>query len=257
MRGDLKPRRTKPRTSVCELAIVAVVAAILWAGPAQAEEPTAISSEAAGEAPEGATSDEAGSTEPQAPEEAQARETLGGIPEHRSLRFVDRRQILAVFGFGGRFRDTFFQDNPKAKASYGVTLRWDRPVHEYVTTGIAFSFYASQPEGGFREPTFDIGYLLKGRFPFEMGKGERKFESEVYALFQIGLTIWIDSTALLDLIGPGWHVGTSVGYQFFINDRVGLLAEVGWARTQAYFSRGRYSILVNQAVVRTGAVFPF
>jgi len=72
------------------------------------------------------------------------------------------------------------------------------------------------------------------------------------------LRFWIDSNAFdFNLIGPGWNVGLALGYQFFINDGVGLLAEVGWIRTEAFFSRGRFNVLVNRAAVRLGAVFPF
>lgn len=178
-------------------------------------------------------------------------------PQSPRLRFADRRVILGRLGFGGNFQNDVLGDS-KAKATYGVILRWDRPVHEYVTTGLSFSFYAAQPDGEFREPAFDVDYVLKGRYPFEMGRKERTFESEVYLLFSIGLTIWIDSAALdLNLIGPGWNVGLLVGYQFLFNDRIGLVAEVGWMRTEAFFSRGRFSILLNQATVSIGPVFPF
>ena len=183
-------------------------------------------------------------------------ETLDGDPRSRSLRYADRRQVLFQLGVGGNFKDAFGKS--EAKPAFGAALRWDRPVHEYVTTGLGFLAYSAKPEGEFREPAFDIFFMLKGRYPFQMGKKERKFESEVYVLTQIGLTIWIDSSSIdLDLIGPGWNVSIAPGYQFFFNDRVGLLAEAGWARTEVYFSRGRLNMVVNQAVVRIGAVFPF
>ena len=192
----------------------------------------------------------------QEPSEEPHPETLDGDPYSRSLRYMDRRHVLFRLGLGGNFEDPL--GDLKAKPTFGATLRWDRPVHEYVTTGLGFSAYSSKPEGVFREPAFDIFFMLKGRYPFEMGRKERKFESEVYVLTQIGLTIWVDSTSLdLELIGPGWNVSVAPGYQFFINDRVGLLGEVGWIRTEAFFSRGRFNVLVNQAVVRIGAVFPF
>lgn len=136
-------------------------------------------------------------------------------------------------------------------------MRWDRPVHDYVTTGLGLSFYSNKPEGEFRDPGFDVALHLKGRYPFEIGKTERKFESEVYLLFEIGFTIWIDSAASFNLMGPGWTVGLAPGYPFFSNKRGGLLAEVVWIRTQAFYARGRRDVLVNQAAVRIGAIFPF
>ena len=42
------------------------------------------------------------------------------------------------------------------------------------------SFCSTKSEIEFREPAFDVSLILKGRYPFEMGKKERKFESEVY-----------------------------------------------------------------------------
>lgn len=217
-----------PRLVFCELTLGAIIA--LWGshGTARADEPA---------------------------EQSPADEMLDHDPQVRSLRFADRRQILMKLGLGGKFQDPL--GDAKAKATYGATLRWDRPVHEYVSTGAGFSFYSSKPEDDFREPAFDISFVLKGRYPFEMGKRDRKFESEVYLISQIGLTIWIDSSSLtFDVIGPGWNVSVSLGYQFFINDRVGLLAEVGWVRTEALFSRGRVNVLLNQAQVLVGPVFP-
>lgn len=247
------------RLLVRQLALGAIIA--LWGshGTARADESAGQANARALAAPteSGRTESlDTASPEPEAQGRAPSMETLDGDPEVHSLRFIDRRQILMRLGLGGKFKDPL--GNAKAKATYGVTLRWDRPVHDYVTTGLGFSFYSSKPEDEFREPAFDISLTLKGRYPFEMGKRERKFESEVYLLTQIGLTIWIDSSSItLDIIGPGWNVGVSLGYQFFINDRVGLLAELGWLRTEAFFSRGRVSLLLNQAVVRVGPVFPF
>ena len=132
-------------------------------------------------------------------------------------------------------------------------------MHEYITVALGVSFYSAKSSvERYYEPAFDVDLALKGRYPFQMGNKERRFEAEAYLLFHFGLTIWIDSNSPdFDLIGPGWNIGLAPGYQFFINDRVGLLAEVGWIRTEAFFSRGRFSILLNQAVIRFGAVFPF
>ena len=184
--------------------------------------------------------------------------TVPGIGETRPLRFVDRRQILFRIGFGGKYEDAILGDSAAAP-TFGATLRWDRPVHEYITTGLGFSFYtAKSKEERFYEPAFDIDYVLKGRYPFHMGKREKKLEAEVYLLTHVGLTIWIDSNSpTLDFLGPGWNIGLSPGFQFFINSRIGLLAEVGWIRTEAVFSSGRFTIILNQAVARIGPVFSF
>ena len=223
------------------------VALLVWSGPAdtaRAEEADPAQEHESAEVPA-----------QEQPEEALP-ETLDGDPRSRSLRYADRREVLFRIGVGGNFKDAFGKS--KAKTTFGATLRWDRPVHEYITTGLGFSAYSAKPEGEFREPAFDNFVMLKGRYPFQMGKKERKFESEVYVLTQIGLTIWIDSSSIdLDLIGPGWNVSIAPGYQFFFNDRVGLLAEAGWIRTEVYFSRGRLNMVLNQAVIRIGAVFPF
>jgi hypothetical protein len=172
------------------------------------------------------------------------------------LRFADRRQVLFRVGFGGTYQDAFF-DNPKAQPSLGAILRWERPVHEYVTTGLGFSFYGTKPKFLSRQPAFDASLFVKGRYPFEMGKKERRFESEVYLLADIGLLIWLDTNALdLNLIGPGFSVSVTPGYLFFINQRVGLLAELGWSFSEAFFARGRSSILLHQGLARVGVVFP-
>lgn len=110
------------------------------------------------------------------------------------LRFADRRQVLFRVGFGGVYQDAFL-GNPKAQASYGVTLRWERPVHEYITTGLAASFFGTKPEFVSRQPAFEFGLHLKGRYPFEIGRKERKFESEVYLLAEGGFLLWLDTNA--------------------------------------------------------------
>ena len=89
-----------------------------------------------------------------------------------------------------------------------------------------------------------------------MGRRERAFESELYLGFQIGGTIYIESAGL-DLVGPGWNVGVAPGFQFFVNDRIGLLAEVGWMRTQVFFyATEKFSQRLNQATIRIGVVLP-
>ena len=184
------------------------------------------------------------------------RGSVPGIGETRPLRFVDRRQVLFRLGFSGSYEDAIL-GKVAASPTFGATFRWDRPVHEYVTTGVGFSFYtAKAKEDRFYEPAFDVDYNLKGRFPFQMGKKERKYEAEAYLLVHAGLTVWIDSSGI-DLVAPGWNVGLSPGFQFFINSRIGLLAEIGWMHTQAFFSSGRFTIKLNQGVVRIGPVFSF
>ena len=64
--------------------------------------------------------------------------TEGSIASSQSLRFADRRQVLFRLGFGGKYRDAIFGTS-KPSPTFGATLRWDRPVHEYATTGIGFS----------------------------------------------------------------------------------------------------------------------
>lgn len=173
------------------------------------------------------------------------------------LRFADRRQVLFRVGFGGVYQDAFL-GNPKAQASYGVTLRWERPVHEYITTGLAASFFGTKPEFVSRQPAFEFGLHLKGRYPFEIGRKERKFESEVYLLAEGGFLLWLDTNALdFNLVGPGWSIGLAPGFLFFISPRIGFLAELGWVFSEALFARGRSSILLHQGVARLGLVFPF
>lgn len=227
-------------------------------GTASADEPDDQAQTTASEASE--ESERTGNADAESRETAQAQdpesEILDKDPRALTLRFADRRQVLFRLGIGGTYKGTV--DDTGAKPTYGATFRWDRPVHDYVTTGLAFSFYSARTsEERYREPAFDIALILKGRYPFEMGK-KAKLESEVYVLFQIGMTIWIDSNAIdLNLIGPGWNTGIAPGYQFFINDRVGILAEVGWMRTEAYFSRGWINLVLNQVNIRLGMVFPF
>ena len=201
--------------------------------------------------------DETGATEAAGAAE-NAPEATSRLGETKGLRFADRRQVLFRLGFGGRYEDAIFGKSD-ASPTFGATLRWDRPVHEYVTTGLGFSFYTAKATAErFYEPAFDIDFHIKGRFPFQMGRKERKFEAEAYLLAQVGLTIWIDSNSLFaDFIGPGWNIGLTPGFLFFINSRIGLLAELGWMRTQAFFANGRLSILLNQGVFRVGPVFPF
>jgi len=177
--------------------------------------------------------------------------------ESQSLRFADRRYVLFRIAFGGVYQDGFL-GNAKGQASYGGTLRWERPLHEYLTTGLDFSAYGAKPESIPRQPNFEAALFLKGRYPFEMGRKERKFESEVYLLAEAGILIRIDGNTLdTNLIGPGVAVTVTPGYLFFINHRVGLLAELGWTHSQVYFTRGRGSVLVHQGLARIGMVFPF
>lgn len=223
---------------LCEAALAAMIALLASTGAARAEEPAEPAETTAAEGQPASKGAEPGDAIP-------------------SVRFADRRQVLFRIGFGGTYKDATFGD-PKAKPSLGATLRWERPVHEYVTTGLDLTFYGAKPEFLSRQPAIEVSLMLKGRYPFTMGRKERKFESEVYLLVQVGALIWIDSNALdFNLIGPGFAVGAAPGYLFFINKRVGLLVEVGWSYAEALFARGRGSVSLHQGVMRLGAVFPF
>lgn len=213
------------------------------------------------EEPSGRTADESPEEAPTtATAEATEAEAEQGGTRHvdtNALRFRDRRQVLFRVSFGGEYQDAFL-DNPDAQAGYGATLRWERPVHEYLTTGLGFSATGYKAELFSRQPFFEASIFLKGRYPFEMGKKERKFEAEAYLLGELGFVVWIDSNALdLNLIGPGFAAGVVAGYLFFINDRIGLVAELGWTYNEALYARGRGSVLVHQGLARTGLIFPF
>ena len=242
-------------------ALVVLIALMASIGTARAEKSTEAGEQPspakAGDAGESTKAGDAASSEPSEQQKEAPRVDLDRYRASGQLRYADRRQVLFRIGFGGRYKDSFLGD-PKAQTSFGVVLRWERPVHEYVTTGLGLSFYGTKPESLSRQPAFEFSLFLKGRYPFEMGRKERKFESEVYLLVEGGMLIWIDSNALdLNLVGPGAAVGVAPGYLFFINDRVGLIAELGWMLTEAFFARGRGSVLLNQGVARIGAIFPF
>ena len=180
-------------------------------------------------------------------------------PKRAPMGQMDPRlDLLFRVGFGGEIEIEAdpVSIKPDAAATLGGDLRLDFPVHRYVTLGPVLSVYAAKEDFDFvdRNVLLDIAPFVKGRYPFTLG-GQRR-AAEAYLLLQVGLTLGFSSEDRwgTERFGPGWNLGFALGFQSLVSKRVGLLAEIGWTRSQANFD---VDVIIRQGTFRVGPVIRF
>ena len=187
---------------------------------------------------------------------AAAAASSGGNP---GLRDANRLHVIFRIGAGGvveRFNGVGTTDD--ALATVGLTIRFEAPVHEVLTTGVLWSLYSF---GGVnsvdRSLGMDLSPFLKGRYAFAMGN--KKIEGEVYGLFQFGLSLaYVPDNQLIDYsdFGVGFNTALTPGFMVWPSDKVGTFFEVGYGYAWGRFD-GELTGTLGQAVIRFGVAVAF
>jgi hypothetical protein len=193
----------------------------------------------------------------------------------RRLRLL----LLGRFGLGPKLElaytdpfsssDGVVEETPRA--TLGFDLRVEKPVAKHLTVGGLVSNYWVRPERtssggstpGFLKPNdyaLDISPFVKPRYPFKIGSKE----AEAYIVIHVGGSLRVLSVSDGVFLGSktgvfgGFNWGVAPGIQIFITRHVGLVVEVGYAKTWIKIGT---SILENttvgQATVRFGLAFAF
>lgn len=194
----------------------------------------------------------------------------------------DRRfriALLGRFGLGGKsvvkIDGSVFSGSDEFETKPGATLgfdvRFEKPVARFVTVGGLVSNYWFRSE---RDPNatsrirnlnqkdyaLDVAPFVKPRYPFKAGKNE----AEAYVIINIGGSLRVleisDGTFLMPKSGVfgGFNWGVAPGFQIFLAEHIGLVFEVGYARS--WFKIGSSllkNIKVGQATLRFGFTVPF
>lgn len=163
--------------------------------------------------------------------------------------------LLFRLAFGGiRFVMGAADERLDADPSLGGDVRFDIPLGEYFSLGPVVSVYTVRPEnsGTNRQPVVDIDPFVKIRKL--AGSRERV---ELYGLFQGGFTMAFLRESYRgsqgDRFGAGWNVGVAPGVRVLMGRRFGIIAELGWMRTQ--WKTESYKLIFNQGVLRAGLSF--
>mgnify|MGYP001818641816 CR=1 FL=1 len=193
----------------------------------------------------------------------------------RRLRLL----LLGRFGLGPKVKlkytdpfsssDGVIEETPRA--TLGFDLRVEKPVAKYVTVGGLVSNYWVRPERTSRDgstPSFlkpsnyalDISPFVKPRYPFKLGNKE----AEAYVVIHVGGSLRVlelfDGVFLGSKTGVfgGFNWGVAPGFQVFVTRRIGLVVEVGYAKTWTKIGTSALeSTTVGQATVRFGFAFAF
>ena len=180
-------------------------------------------------------------------------------PKRAPMGQMDPRlDLLFRLGFGGNIEIEAepVAIKPDAAPTLGGDLRLDFPVHRFVTLGPVLGVYAAKEDFSFvdRNVLVDVATFLKARYPFTLGSQRRA--AETYLLLQVGLTLGFsdEDSWGTERFGPGWNIGFGLGFESFVSKRVGLLAEIGWARSQANFD---VEVIIRQGSFRLGPVIRF
>jgi hypothetical protein len=130
------------------------------------------------------------------------------------------------FGFGGDLRIN--EAESSLGNTYGVNLRSDLPIAEYVLLGPLFQFGVWQsdlPEAS-SHYYVDLDLYLRLRLPVS----SKKNDFQVWAGVPIGLTLNIlgEDTTQYAGLGVGWNIGVMVGGAVHFTPKFGLFSELGW-----------------------------
>jgi len=194
----------------------------------------------------------------------------------------DRRfriALLGRFGLGGKsvvkIDGSIFSGPDELETTPGATLgfdlRFEKPVARFVTVGGLVSnhwFRARRDRNetsrirnlNQKDYALDVAPFVKPRYPFKAGKNE----AEAYIIINIGGSLLVmeisDGTFLMPKSGVfgGFNWGVAPGFQIFLAEHIGLVFEVGYARS--WFKIGSSilkNIKVGQATLRFGFTVPF
>lgn len=158
-----------------------------------------------------------------------------------------------------RFNGIFllnFGDNANA---VGLEMRYDHPIHEFVTAGALLSFFGTKVDvpRADREPGMDLAAFVRARYAFDVGRRKSRL-AEAYGLFHVGPTFGFGLNnpfnGASDGFAPGFNVGFAPGFQIFITERVGVLSELGFIHRQVTAKdRGqKLKIKGSQGLLRLG-----
>ena len=156
-------------------------------------------------------------------------------------------------GFGGNFKGSKSLTNTsvKASASVGVAGRFEYPILKYLTTGGGLSVWSAKFDvpGSKRKFAFDVGAFIKGRYPFSI----KKYRLEAYVLLPVGFSLWTQQIGV-DKNGAGYHLGLFPGMIMWVTEKVGVMFELGWARSGwKYKGGGREAgLALDQAAMNLG-----
>lgn len=207
---------------------------------------------------------------------------LGLVRARKRPRGGDRRWrllLLGRFGLGPKveleYSDPFsssagvVEETPRA--TLGFDLRVEKPVAKYVAVGGLVSNYwvRFQPTSGdgsrprFLRPSdyaLDISPFVKPRYPFRLGNEE----AEAYVVIHVGGSLRVLSVSDAVFLGPktgvfgGFNWGVAAGFQVFATQHLGLVVEVGYAKTRIKIGTSALdNTTVGQATLRFGVTFAF
>ncbi|MDH3201151.1 MAG: hypothetical protein OEM15_09680 [Myxococcales bacterium] len=176
--------------------------------------------------------------------------------EAPELRMARRMHMILRVGPGGGVAafneiDVGFD----ARTTVGLTLRFEAPVHKVLTTGALWSIYTFGAVERDRNLGMDFSPFLKGRYAFTMGA--RGLETEVYAIFQFGLSLAnVPDNFDYSSFGVGFNTAIAPGFMVFVTDRVAPFFEVGYSYGWARFD-GELTGTLSQATLRFGVAVAF
>ncbi|MGB5809840.1 MAG: hypothetical protein WBG86_04870 [Polyangiales bacterium] len=200
----------------------------------------------------------------------------GQTAETPSAELGDRRFRLVVlgrFGVGGKVKvatvDLLMIEGStieaKANTTFGLDLRFEKPIHRNVTIGGVLGSYWI----GSNDPDYalDVSALVKQRYVFRAGRKE----AEVYLAVQFGGSLLVnrvytfsqgggmESSATLRNPSGGFNVGIAPGFQVFVTHHVAVVLEVGYGYSWFRIKGGPLldKLTLGQATIRTGFSLAF
>lgn len=198
-------------------------------------------------------------------------------PDDRRFRIA----LLGRFGLGGstvvKFSNPITSTEGELKGENGATLgfdlRFEKPVATYVTIGGLISNYWLRAPRNRNAPTgidvrevhpndyaLDVDFFVKPRYPF-MAVSKL---AEAYVIVQVGGSLRVAEIfegppfTASKYVEGGFNWGIAPGFQVFVTRHLGLIFEVGYART--WFKSGASlatSTKLGQATLRFGFSFAF
>jgi hypothetical protein len=136
-------------------------------------------------------------------------------------------------GLGGTVEDQ--GDSTDLATTYGVNLRVDIPVVDYVLLGPLFQFatWLADPPGPdpTRDYVMDIDFYPRARLPIELDASAL----QLWAGIPVGLTMSFlgeDHALNHDGFSLGWNVGVLVGGAAHFTREFGIFTEFGWLQHQ-------------------------
>jgi hypothetical protein len=175
---------------------------------------------------------------------------------NQELRMANRLHTIFRVGAGGKIEAFDGVDvvlDPRA--TVGLSIRFEAPVHKVLTTGFVWSLYSFGAVDRDRNLGMDLSPFLKGRYAFSMGA--KDIEAEAYAIFQFGLSLAnVPDNFGYSSFGAGFNAALAPGFMVFVTDTVGTFFEVGYSYGWARFD-GELTGTLGQATMRFGVAFAF